>query len=1808
MEQIDIWKQKLLDLGLRNKLLNYKAGGRTGLNILLPKFGELYKKLVKQEKTLTFDKVVYETRCRLVDDNDENLNLTEERVARVVPGDIQTDREAENLEKTLKALKDRARIAVEEQGVNILYMAFGFLEWFEKGSSSERFLAPLVLVPVTIYKENILSAYKLHLHEDEILFNPTLRYKLEHEMGIVLPDFDEDEDIEAYFENLQNHPQITEFSVVQKCGLGLFSFLKMNMYFDLEKNKDRIARNPILSAMIEKRPFVSPDVADVTADYQVVDTDSSQQEALQYAMLGRSFILQGPPGTGKSQTITNIIASALAVGKKVLFVAEKAAALNVVYNRLSNAGLDESCLFLHSYKANKKEVLKQLNKTLNSPKIRVNEQAYQKLKELEVCTNHLDDYVRELHEKIKPLGMSIFEVIGKLLTLQELPDISFSVAGVFGKEADKVTNDELAGKLQILEQLRISGGRLSCSFRNNVWRYANIESLSLTFRQELASFYSNTAEKVRNLEAAVRDCTAYYDIKVASGECTVETVSEIIRLLHITPIEQKPLVDFTVWENENLDEKKELVEKISRNFALQSTLNERLHQKYDIKIKNVDVAMLSDGLNALKKLQAKPFGDDKAFWHIEQMKDYCNLFDKVTQNAQEALEIAKAYGMDTLEIADFDFIKEVFTFCAQKIQPSWLCPLHHFTSSIAKITELESLYKTEENLRGELTAFFRDEIFEMETNAFGRELRQIKNSFTAVFSKSYRLLRKAFVDSTKPGVYFKASFENITRMFSLLESWQACNKEIKTKEELAGKFLGEEFYQRETAWEDIKKNAADFQRISTQFESKYFISLYKAITFDREKLMKAASFFTLIQKFIPLTQEFCKSSLARVTYYELMSTAQETVLQLKKFIVAAEQIKEYSQASTFVPEEILSDLSDIEKLQKLEEEAASLDKTLKTELQNLYELDKTDWEKVREYLAWFENIQSFAELDCRKVVLSLYDGQTLDTKNVLSLENTLNGVLPDYEKIVQMFDSRRNWENMGLSRVYSDMQSCADNIHLLEEWIDYNNARKSCCDSGLESYIDMIELSGREKAFDESKKNFLLIKEIFYKRFYNEWLDCVLADNSEVSGFRRKKYEALLEEFCALDLRQFSITQAKIKEKLSMQIPDFADIVCAGSELTILRREAEKKTRIMPLRLLFEKIPNLISLLKPCMMMSPLSVSLFLQSDSYEFDLVVFDEASQVRTEDAVGAICRAKQVIIAGDKEQLPPTDFFTATVETDEYDDEYEGSFESVLEQMSSVLGQKMLKWHYRSRNESLIAFSNKEIYNSQLVTFASANAGRTDTGVEFVYVENGVYERGTTRENINEALKVAQLVLRHIRLTPDKSLGVITFSATQQAAIERIILQLRRDNPQIAYFFDEQRPAAFFVKNLENVQGDERDTIIFSIGYAKDSKGNMSMNFGPLSREGGYRRLNVAITRAKYNLKLVSSILPEDIKVKQNDSDTFPGGVAMLKSYMEFVIAMKNASLTPRDISKQEISDFEEMIYRLLTDCGYNVVQRPGFSSFRIDLAVVNEAGDFVLGIMCDGQMYKSAGNVRERERLRNTILEEMGWKIYKVWSYEWLKNPVGCKDELIEAVEEALQNKTDIPTQTDETKTEIDFEIFKTLQVKNVGFEEYREADIFQVKRREDEKNNDFISRVASYVIEKEAPISLETLCIRLAVLLGYKKLCPGLQNSVENILNEKSDMFVQKDGFFIHKDTEISARKAGSRTINQIASEELEKCVLTAVKSSVGISADSLSLYTSKLMGFSRITPTIFKVLEKIRDDLVKKNQLKIDGTKVRLAD
>lgn len=421
-------------------------------------------------------------------------------------------------------------------------------------------------------------------------------------------------------------------------------------------------------------------------------------------------------------------------------------------------------------------------------------------------------------------------------------------------------------------------------------------------------------------------------------------------------------------------------------------------------------------------------------------------------------------------------------------------------------------------------------------------------------------------------------------------------------------------------------------------------------------------------------------------------------------------------------------------------------------------------------------------------------------------------------------------------------------------------------------------------------------------------------------------------------------------------------------------------------------------------MMSPLSVSLFLKQEKFQFDLVIFDEASQIRTEDAVGAIVRGTQVIIAGDSEQLPPTSFFQTGNQINETS---KPTFDSVLEEAQLILPERTLRWHYRSKHESLIAFSNAKIYNHNLITFPSTVEAKSNCGVEYIYVENGCYDRGGKKHNEVEAQRVAELIMEEARVRSGRSLGVITFSEAQQQEVEKQLQYLREKEPELEEFFEEGKPESFFIKNLENVQGDERDTIIFSIGYGKDESGTLSMNFGPLSRAGGYRRLNVAITRAKYNIKLVGSFLPEEMRLENSTSE----GVTMLYSYLQYarnrIEYMKKEETFTKD--SKFAAPFEESIYEYLVSHGYKVETKLGCSGYRIDLAVVHPAmeGHYVLGIECDGATYHAARTVRERERLRQTVLKDMGWNIYRIWSTDWIKNPFIEGQKLIEVIEEAIR---------------------------------------------------------------------------------------------------------------------------------------------------------------------------------------------------------
>lgn len=573
---------------------------------------------------------------------------------------------------------------------------------------------------------------------------------------------------------------------------------------------------------------------------------------------------------------------------------------------------------------------------------------------------------------------------------------------------------------------------------------------------------------------------------------------------------------------------------------------------------------------------------------------------------------------------------------------------------------------------------------------------------------------------------------------------------------------------------------------------------------------------------------------------------------------------------------------------------------------------------------------------------------------------------------------------------------------MLEYYVDYKNIMVKADSTGVAEYIRKVE----ELKLDSDD-----ILPSFKKCFFHSWLDHVLPKFDAITTFRREKQEKVISDFKTLDKEHMDIARARLKAKLVSELPNIDSFAVGGAEVTILRRELAKQRKLMPLRKLIAALPTLLPALKPCIMMSPLSVSTYFRNTDYKFDTVIFDEASQVRTEDAICSIFRGSQVIIAGDSKQLPPTNFFSTSFsdsddfneENGEFDDA--GAYESLLDEASSLPTQTLL-WHYRSKNEQLIAFSNQKIYNGNLITFPSAVEKGDDIGVEYIYTQNGIYDRGGRNGNRIEAEKVAEIVFEHIRKKPGRSLGVIAFNEKQQTIIEDAIIRKRQENPQYEHFFKDNNSEPFFIRNLETVQGDERDTIIFSIGFGYDKDGKFLMNFGPLSKNGGERRLNVAITRARYNLKLVGSIMPADISINKINSI----GPKLLRQYIDYAINGPKAILAETQVDKEVSFDspFEEAVYTYLVEKGYNIATQVGCSGYRIDMAVRHPKynGRFAIGIECDGASYHSARTARERDRLRQTVLEDMGWKIYRIWSTDWIKDSNSEKEKLLITIEKAI----------------------------------------------------------------------------------------------------------------------------------------------------------------------------------------------------------
>ncbi|MFZ1599093.1 MAG: AAA domain-containing protein, partial [Anaerolineae bacterium] len=677
---------------------------------------------------------------------------------------------------------------------------------------------------------------------------------------------------------------------------------------------------------------------------------------------------------------------------------------------------------------------------------------------------------------------------------------------------------------------------------------------------------------------------------------------------------------------------------------------------------------------------------------------------------------------------------------------------------------------------------------------------------------------------------------------------------------------------------------------------------------------------------------------------------------------------------------------------------ASQETTLREQFGPWYSGYETDWVSLKEALAWAKRISKHFAFTPPEEFITRIDDLLADQDPLRlateSADHCVSSARTGMQEIKKWFSkdatetaTLKHYESTPLLDFREYASHLLRTIDDLASWTRLIRAVQSCTEAGVTNPVLLLLTT------DIAAHQYVHALE---SRVLTLWLDHWIGKIPVLRDFEAGSHAHRIEEFRKLDIEQQRAARRTLVARLAERRPhpSAASMNLASSQPALLMKEAKKKRRHKPLRRLFAEIPDLLVKIKPCMMMSPLSVSQFLPVESVRFDAVIFDEASQVKPEDAIGAIMRGHQIIVVGDNKQLPPTTFFDVSMTDDlDEDDYYEndtGAFESILDLCGTVgLPERMLQWHYRSRREGLIAFSNKFLYNNSLVTFPAPDFDGTGTGVEFRYLADGVYDRSRTRKNAREVQEILKIVQSHAREYPDKSLGVVTFSQAQMTAIDMALWRLRSQEPALESFFTNTRAEPFFVKNLENVQGDERDVMVFSVGYGRDATGKFTMNFGPLNKTGGERRLNVAVTRAREKVILVSSIRGADIDVSRSQAQ----GVQLLKHYLDYaergVVVLDTVPTINRDAESE--SAFEDEVARVIENLGYRVDKQVGCSGFRIDLAIVDPAhpGRYALGIECDGASYHSAATARERDRLREQVLTNLGWRLHRIWSTDWFR---------------------------------------------------------------------------------------------------------------------------------------------------------------------------------------------------------------------------
>jgi len=1356
-------RQSLLDLTMRNRLLNYRPSKVRSIRIVGEVPAEVYDSLVINSRMLEMRGTGSPKGARTPESEERGVISSRVEEWRAHAADdlqdhhtdryLQTPYDDESLAKRLFKVYHEGLSVLEEQGYTIVFLALGFLEWFEDDNSSQARRAPLILIPVELQRIRAGDFSRVKWTEEEVFANISLAAKLV-EQGITLPPFEapqQKDGIDGWFQRVADLiARKPRWRILSEMALDFFSFTKFVMFKDLDPATWPAEKKPADHALLKslflpssdpsgERGFDEREIDEkLTARdlWHVMDADPSQIAVIEDVKGGKNLVVQGPPGTGKSQTIANLIGEALALGKTVLFVSEKMAALEVVKSRLDRAGLGPFCLEIHSRKANKKAFLLELQTALQStPKREVPSQHFEEHK---LVRDELNRFAQELREPVGAMGLSPYQLLSKRMeSLAKLggPVLTpalFSNALLITKE--QATSAELAVR-QLADALSMVQ-----PLKEHPWRCSRITAMLPHEEQEI--------------EQSIRDVIS-----------KLERITEYGRDLAEKSGVQEP-----------------------RNFA-----------------------------------------------GIERATTAAELLSGAAAPTEAALLLSEDWNGPNPEADDL-------------------------------LERVERLQEERRELAGRFTSLAL-------TGDHARAVEEFAphaEKWFRIFIARYRALRKELggLWSSKP-----PSTETMVLELRRLVGYQKAREELRRDPRGQGLFG--------IRWQRDESDVASLREFARWLNA------------FRTALLAEA-----------LTQQSVKIASSRID-----SEAIQTAISSLRSAEA-------------------DGLSSLEAL-----------------------LQRVEIDPAAEFGA---DLRS-AEFD---LVLS----------RLAKWSQTTSGLF---------------------------------------RWAQFNSARRS---------VEQTIATALIPAIDEGRVEPETLQPLFNWTLAESLLREAFAGRPALAQFSGEIHEKKIARFRQLDSDLVHLNQVRLSRFLHEKRPFISGGASRTSEAGILMGEFNRKRGHMSIRKLLANCGSLIQRIKPCFLMSPLSVAQFLDPRSTRFDLIVFDEASQVRPEDAVGALLRGDQLVVMGDTQQLPPTSFFDHLAADDVEEGEEDkaegasiGDVESILHQCARSFPSKTLNWHYRSRHESLIAISNLHFYENRLRIYPSAMAEAEELGLHFHHLPEGVYDRGKSSTNRIEARAIAEAALQHYRQHPSRSLGIGTFNIKQQQTIQEEIEVQLQGHPEMEEFFRSDREEHFFVKNLETIQGDERDVIFISTGYGKDATGKLSLNFGPLNREGGERRLNVLISRAREKCVVYSNFTARDLPLETTESK----GLFALKAFLEFAetrrLTLENQPLDDYD------SVFEEAVANVLRERGYDVRQQVGCAGFRVDLGVIDpdEPGRYVVGIECDGAKYHSSPVARDRDRLRQQVLENLGWRIYRVWSTDWYRNRKETIDRLIDSIERA---KASVPSQS------------------------------------------------------------------------------------------------------------------------------------------------------------------------------------------------